>query len=147
MLIHQLPALVQKKKKRLGRGLGSGAGAKSGRGTTRHQRSRESIPLHFEGGQNKITKKFPLLRGKGRNKSIFMKPVYVNVEKLNKLKENTRVDIKTLVDNFIVPETSYKYGAKILGRGKLNVSLIVTLPVSKLAKIKIEKAGGKLIEV
>ena len=60
MLIHQLPALVQKKKKRLGRGLGSGAGAKSGRGTTRHQRSRESIPLHFEGGQNKITKKFPL---------------------------------------------------------------------------------------
>jgi len=63
-----LPKLVKKGKKRVGRGLGSGKGAKSGRGTTRHQKARESIPLYFEGGQGRIIKKFPLLRGKGRNK-------------------------------------------------------------------------------
>jgi large subunit ribosomal protein L15 len=68
--LSNLPKSVSKKKKRLGRGLGSGKGAKSGRGTTRHQKAREGIPLHFEGGQGRMVKRFPLLRGKGRNKSI-----------------------------------------------------------------------------
>jgi len=63
-----LPNLVKKRKKRVGRGLGSGKGAKSGRGTTRHQKAREAIPIYFEGGQGRVIKKFPLLRGKGRNK-------------------------------------------------------------------------------
>lgn len=66
--LSNLPKLVTDKKKRLGRGLGSGKGSKSGRGTTRHQKARQSIPLHFEGGQGRMVKRFPLLRGKGRNK-------------------------------------------------------------------------------
>lgn len=66
--LSQLPKLVFGRKKRLGRGLGSGKGAKSGRGTTRHQKAREDVPLHFEGGQGRMVKRFPLLRGKGRNK-------------------------------------------------------------------------------
>ncbi len=65
--LSKLPKIVKKSKKRLGRGVGSGSGAKSGRGTTRHQKARESIPLHFEGGQGRMVKKYPLLRGKGRN--------------------------------------------------------------------------------
>lgn len=65
-----LPRLGKRRKKRLGRGLGSGSGAKSGRGTTRHQKAREKIPLHFEGGQGRMVKKYPLLRGKGRNNPI-----------------------------------------------------------------------------
>lgn len=65
-----LPKITEKGKKRVGRGLGSGRGAKSGRGTTRHQRARESIPLFFEGGQNRLVKKFPLVRGKSKNKSV-----------------------------------------------------------------------------
>ncbi|MBI4225539.1 hypothetical protein HY612_00320 [Candidatus Roizmanbacteria bacterium] len=72
-IFSHLVKLVSKKKKRLGRGLGSGRGAKSGRGTTRHQKARESIPLHFEGGQARMVKKFPLLRGKGRNKPRIVK--------------------------------------------------------------------------
>ncbi|MFH0979620.1 MAG: hypothetical protein V1803_01600 [Candidatus Roizmanbacteria bacterium] len=68
--LSNLPKIVRSKKKRLGRGLGSGKGSKSGRGTTRHQKARESIPLHFEGGQGRMVKSFPLLRGKGKNKSI-----------------------------------------------------------------------------
>lgn len=66
--LSQLPKIFKNGKKRLGRGLGSGKGAKSGRGTTRHQKAREKIPLFFEGGQGKIIKRFPLLRGKGKNK-------------------------------------------------------------------------------
>jgi len=68
--LSNLPKIVIGKKKRLGRGLASGKGSKSGRGTTRHQKAREGIPLHFEGGQGRMVKRFPLLRGKGKNKSI-----------------------------------------------------------------------------
>lgn len=68
--LSNLPKTVSPRKKRLGRGTGSGKGAKSGRGTTRHQKARETIPLHFEGGQGRMVKKFPLLRGKGRNKPM-----------------------------------------------------------------------------
>lgn len=65
--LSNLPKIVSRKKKRLGRGLGSGKGAKSGRGTTRHQKARESIADYFEGGQGRMVKRFPYLRGKGRN--------------------------------------------------------------------------------
>lgn len=67
--LSNLPKIVLSRKKKLGRGLGSGKGAKSGRGTTRHQKARETVPLHFEGGQGRMVKRFPLLRGKGKNKS------------------------------------------------------------------------------
>jgi len=46
--LSNLPQIVFGKNKRKGRGLGSGKGSKSGRGTTRHQKAREDIPLHFE---------------------------------------------------------------------------------------------------
>ena len=72
-LLSKLPKIVVKRKKRVGRGYGSGVGAKSGRGTTRHQAARENIPIHFEGGQNRLVKRMPLLRGKGKNKSIVRK--------------------------------------------------------------------------
>lgn len=72
-ILTSLPKIIKKNKKRLGRGLGSGKGAKSGRGITRHQKAREDVPLHFEGGQGRIVKKFPLLRGKGKNKPLINK--------------------------------------------------------------------------
>lgn len=77
--LSNLPKIITRRKKRLGRGLGSGRGSKSGRGTTRHQKAREKIPLHFEGGQGRMVKRFPLLRGKGKNKSKIS-------EKLKKIK-------------------------------------------------------------
>ncbi len=124
-----LPKIVASKKKRLGRGAGSGRGAKSGRGTTRHQKARESIPLHFEGGQGRLVKRFPLLRGKGKNKSAKEKQRVLNLDDLNSLKDNSIVDIK---------------GVKILGGGKLEKKLVVKVPVSKSAKAAIEKAGGRV---
>lgn len=86
--LSSLPKITAKKKKRLGRGPGSGKGAKSGRGTTRHQKAREDIPIHFEGGQGKTIKRFPLLRGKGKNKPRIS-------EKLKKKKFYERIKTKT----------------------------------------------------
>lgn len=146
--LSNLPKLVSKKKKRLGRGLGSGKGVKSGRGTTRHQKAREKIKLWFEGGQNRLTKKFPLLRGKGKNKSLKPKPLLIKLTSLNQLPANTEVTFKTLIDHhFIDGNKTKKTGVKILADGELKKPLIIKLPISKMAKLKVKQAGGKVVAV
>ena len=142
--LSNLPKINIKKKKRLGRGLGSGKGSKSGRGTTRHQKARESIPLHFEGGQGRIVKKFPLLRGKGKNNSIKERPFVIDLEKLNKLADNSTVSRETLIKENIITNGKEYSPIKILANGQLKKKLIVKLPVSKKVKKAVEKLGGQV---
>lgn len=142
--LSQLPKIVEKRKKRLGRGLGSNKGAKSGRGTTRHQTARENVPLSFEGGQNKFIKRFPLLRGKGKNKSPFEKPVIIKVEALNVFNDGDVVDIKSLAEKNIIKKVTKYMKVKILGNGTLEKKVVVTLPVSQSVKKMIEKVGGEV---
>ncbi|MFA6080922.1 MAG: 50S ribosomal protein L15 [Patescibacteria group bacterium] len=142
--LSNLPKINITKKKRLGRGLGSGKGSKSGRGTTRHQKARESVPLHFEGGQGRIVKKFPLLRGKGKNNSIKEKSFIINLESLNKLSDNSTVTRETLIKENIITNGKENLPLKILANGNLKKKLIIKLPVSKKVKEAVEKLGGKI---
>ncbi len=142
--LSNLPQVNIKKKKRLGRGLGSGKGSKSGRGTTRHQKARESVPLHFEGGQGRIVKKYPLLRGKGKNNSINAKAFVIDLETLNKLAENSIVSRETLIKENIITNGNEKLPIKILANGQLKKKLIIKLPVSKKVKEAVEKLGGTI---
>lgn len=142
--LSNLPKVNIQKKKRLGRGLGSGKGSKSGRGTTRHQKARESIPLHFEGGQGRIVKKYPLIRGKGKNSSINKKSFVIDLEKLNKLTENSIVSRESLIKANIITNGNEKLPIKILFNGQLKKKLIIKLPVSKKVKEAVEKLGGKV---
>ena len=142
--LSQLPKVFMAKKKRLGRGLGSGKGAKSGRGTTRHQKARESIPLHFEGGQGRLVKKFPLLRGKGKNKSIRAATIPIPFAWLNKLEEMTVVDRQLLQDKGLLAKNDKISRLKILSNGRITKKLIVRIPVSQTARKKIEDVGGKV---
>jgi large subunit ribosomal protein L15 len=143
--LQSLPKIGEKPKKRVGRGLGSGKGAKSGRGTTRHQKAREKIKLWFEGGQNRMTKKFPLLRGKGRNKPRKLKPLLIKLDKLNQFPSHSQITLETLIDRHLVPQSAKKTGVKILASGELKQPLVIKLPISKRAKLKVEQAGGKVI--
>ena len=142
--LSNLPQVNIKKKKRLGRGLGSGKGSKSGRGTTRHQKARESVPLHFEGGQGRIVKKYPLLRGKGKNNSINAKAFVIDLETLNKLAENSIVSRETLIKENIITNGNEKLPIKILANGQLKKKLNIKLPVSKKVKEAVEKLGGTI---
>ena len=135
---------TQKKKKWRGRVLGCGRGSKSGRGTTRHQKARESIPLHFEGGQGRMVKKYPLLRGKGKNKSINKKALTIALSRLNIFTEGDTVDIKALGKHGFVKEGKTKIEVKVVGGGELKKKLTVKLPVSKGAKAAIVKLGGSV---
>jgi len=132
--LSNLPKIVEKKKKRLGRGLGSGKGSKSGRGTTRHQKAREGIPLHFEGGQGRMVKKFPLLRGKGKNSSVVKKPIIIKLDKLNVFNDGDIIDIKNLLKKGIIEKNQVKLGVKILAGGSLKKKLIIKVESSKSAK-------------
>lgn len=143
-ILGSLPQIVKSKKKRLGRGYGSGAGAKSGRGTTRHQAARETIKIDYEGGQNKLTKKFPLLRGKTRNKSVFLKLYPVSVDKLNSLSAKEEVTIETLLKSKIITKKNAQKGVKIVGGKKLTQAYIVKLPTTESAKKLIEAAKGTI---
>jgi large subunit ribosomal protein L15 len=137
-----LQKLVQRPKKRLGRGHGSGKVKTSGRGT-KGQKSRDGIHIGFEGGQLPLIKRLPLLRGKGRNGSQSDKAYPLSVEKLNTLLTGTSVTLETLKKYHMIDTTVSR--VKILGSGKVIVKLTVTVPCSKSAVGAIEKAGGEVL--
>ncbi|HUD44273.1 MAG TPA: 50S ribosomal protein L15 [Patescibacteria group bacterium] len=143
MNLNNLSTITTKRKKRLGQGHGSGRVKTSGRGT-KGQNARSSRPLRFEGGALPLTKRLPFLRGKMKNKMYRQKPLVLNVGALNNLPD-TVVSIETLVKYKLVRLDDAKLkGVKILGDGELTAALTVSLPVSKSAQKKIEKAGGSV---
>lgn len=145
MKLDKLTKVTQTNKKRLGQGHGSGRGKTGGRGT-KGQKARGKVSLTFEGGALPLIKRLPFRRGKGRNKVFKKGPAVVNVRALNLLKKGSVINLEALIKNHIVDESDAKrYGVKILGDGKVDIALTVSLPVSKGAKAKIEKAGGKVI--
>jgi len=141
---HTLSKSTVKPLRRVGRGHGSGRGKTAGRGQ-KGQNARSSRALSFEGGALPLIKRLPFRRGKGRNNSLQKKSVIVNLKVLNLLPAKSVVDIETLIKhNIVEAQDANKFGVKILGEGDLNISLIVKLPSSKSAKMKIEKAGGSV---
>ena len=142
MNISDIGKLTARSKKRVGQGHGSGRGKTAGRGT-KGQKARNKVAINFEGGALPLTKRLPFLRGKGRNKSLQIKPYVVNVEDLNVFAKGTVVDAKKLSQQGLIPTDPEKYKTvKILGDGELEVALTVKLPTSKGAAEKIAKAGG-----
>ncbi len=142
--LSNLPTLVARKKKRLGRGLGSGK-SKAGRGITRHQKGRESIPLHFEGGQARLVKRFPLLRGKGINKPFKKKPLIIDFSVLNQFKDGETVTVDTLIEKGLISDKAKVFGVKLLNKGKLQKKLIIKIPCSRTGKKIVEKMGSSVV--
>lgn len=144
MGLNNLTKIKKNSKKRLGQGHGSGRVKTSGRGT-KGQKSRNTVPLRFEGGALPLTKRLPYLRGKGRNKSFRKTPLIVNIKQLDSFSKNEVVDVSSLVKKRMVKEVDAKeFGVKILGDGEIKMPLIIKIPISKSAAGKIEKAGGKI---
>ena len=142
MNLSHVTKIKAKSKKRVGQGHGSGRVKTAGRGT-KGQKARNTVAIYFEGGALPLTKRLPFLRGKNRNKSLRPTPVIVNVAALNLFAKGDTVTVESLAQKGIVALDAAKVqGVKILGDGELGVSLTVSLPVSKGAAEKIQKAGG-----
>lgn len=144
MKLSNLESVITKSKKRMGRGIGSGKGKTGGRGM-KGQKARGKIPTAFIGGSLPLYKKLPFVRGWG-NKKANSKPVIITLDELNRFKANSRVTIETLSEvGLFSGRAIQKSGVKVLDKGEIKVKgLIVEIPVSREAKIKIESAGGKV---
>ncbi len=137
---------TNKKKIRPGRGIGSGKGKTSGRGH-KGQKARSGVAIKsFEGGQMPLFRRLPK-RGfksfKKKNTAILNLSNLQNIFDQKKINLDNILDLKILQNKKII---SKKYNKlKILGQGEIKnkVNLSVNF-VSKQAKEKIEKIGGKL---
>lgn len=140
--LHLLPKISQKPAKRVGRGWGSGKGKYSGRGN-KGQKSREKVKWFFEGGQSKLQKRLPMIRGKGKNRSIKAPIVILNINALELLPSIKNND--TITKAYLLKLGIIKKGQeiKILGKGKLSKKLTVSIQASPIAVEKIKLAGGK----
>jgi len=145
MNLSNLPKIVNRSKKRLGRGYGSGKGGHtSGRGQ-KGQKSRSKIPIWFEGGQLPLIRRTPFIKGKSRFKSIKPQPITISLSRLNNFKNGSVVNLKTAIETLkLHPKRTEKHGLKIIASGNLEKSLKVELPCSLGAKKAIEKQGGQV---
>jgi len=134
------------KKIRVGRGIGSGKGKTSGRGH-KGQKSRSGVAIKsFEGGQMPLYRRLPKRGFKSLNKKSI---AILNLSKIQSILDNKKIDLKLTIDLKSLQNKNLvnkKYlKLKILGDGNLKEKIDITANyISKQAKEKIEKIGGKL---
>src|SRR5467141_4672252 len=111
---------AHRKAKRVGRGTGSGHGKTSGRGQKGQNARSEGFRLGFEGGQMPFSQRIPKLPGfKNPFKKIYS---VVNLSKLSRFPDGTKVDAETLLEAGLVHAG---VDIKILGTGGLKRKLTV----------------------
>ncbi len=149
MMIHDVTVQVgkHKKSKRLGRGIGSGRGKTAGRGT-KGAGSRSgwsgSIRASREGGQMPFFRRIPK-RGFS-NANFRVEYRVINIKAIDaRFADGAEVNPDMLVKVGLIPDT--RTPVKVLAEGSTTKKLTVTAAkFSKLAKEKLEKAGGSATE-
>jgi len=146
MKLNMLSAKWSKSKKRVGRGIGSGKGKTSGRGH-KGQKSRSGVAIKsFEGGQMPLYRRLP----KRGFKSIKKKNIAsINLSRIQeiinkkKILINAKISLQNLQKSKLI-NSKYKK-LKLLGSGDIKEKFDVEVNfISKSAKEKIEKFGGKV---
>ncbi len=134
-----------KPERRVGRGHGSGRGKTSGRGT-KGQKARTGGTIHraFSGGQTRLSRRLPFMRGIGNSNIAFRRDyAIVNVNDLERFESGTQVTPDALVTMGLMTKAEGKGLVKILGDGEVNRALTVRAhKFSTSARAKIEAAGG-----
>ena len=137
---------IKIKKIRVGRGIGSGKGKTSGRGA-KGQKSRSGVAIKsFEGGQMPLYRRLP----KRGFKSIKSKDIaLINLSKIEdtinkkKILLNTTINLQNLQKLNLINKKYRKL--KLLGSGDIKNKFDVEVNfISKSAKEKVEKTGGKV---
>ena len=147
MKLNQLSSKGIKSKKRLGRGIGSSKGKTCGRGH-KGQKSRSGVAIKsFEGGQMPLYRRLP----KRGFKSIVNKKniAIINLSRIQEIitkqKDilNNKINLTNLQKSKLINKKHRKL--KLLGTGDLKQKFDIEVnSISKSAKEKIEKLGGKV---
>ena len=137
---------TKKNKKRVGRGIGSGKGKTCGRGH-KGQKSRSGVAIKsFEGGQMPLYRRLPKRGFKSfKNKDTVMinlKNLQILVDKKVNLPEN-KITLSSLIKSKSIKKKYKKI--RLISSGNLKSKIDVEVNfISKSAKEKIEKLGGKV---
>ena len=146
MKLNELNNKSSRSKKRLGRGIGSSKGKTSGRGH-KGQKSRSGVAIKsFEGGQMPLYRRLPKRGFRSiKNKRIAL----INLSRIqeiinkNKISLNTKINLQNLQKSNLI-NNKYKK-LKLLGSGDIKEKFDFEVDfISKSAKEKIEKSGGKV---
>ncbi|MBA3679066.1 50S ribosomal protein L15 [Candidatus Saccharibacteria bacterium] len=140
MKLHEISAKTANKK-RLGRGIGSGSGKTAGRGTKgQNSRTGGGVKIGFEGGQTKLSRRLPKLRGfTAINPTTYQ---VISLSQLEKIGKST-VDKTVLAAAGMI---SVKKPVKLLNNGIINTKVTVTVDAASKGAIEaIKKAGGEVI--
>ena len=146
MKLNTLISKNSKKKKRLGRGIGSSKGKTSGRGP-KGQNSRSGVAIKsFEGGQMPLYRRLPK-RGfksiKKKNIALINLSRIQNIVDNKKILSNTKINLQNLQKSRVINSKYRKL--KLLGSGDVKTKFDIEVNfISKSAKEKIEKSGGKV---
>ena len=137
---------VKSKKIRVGRGIGSGKGKTSGRGV-KGQKSRSGVAIKsFEGGQMPLYRRLPKRGFNPVNKKDVAIINLGNLQKLidtKKISTDSRINIDTLKNSKVFRKSVSKF--KVLSNGEFSSKIDIEVDYySKIAKEKIEKAGGQI---
>ncbi len=136
-----------KSERRVGRGHGSGRGKTAGRGT-KGQKARTGGTIHraFNGGQTRLSKRLPFMRGLGNSNTPFRHDyAIVNVADLQVFEAGTQVTPEQLAEQGFMTKAQSKKLVKILGDGEVDRALNVRAhKFSASARAKIEAAGGSI---
>ena len=148
MKLNTLSSRGSKNKKRLGRGIGSSKGKTSGRGH-KGQKSRSGVAIKsFEGGQMPLYRRLPKRGFKSMKKSKDI--AKINLSKIQeiiskkKILPNIKINLPNLQKSKLISNKYRKL--KLLGSGDIKEKYNIEVNfISKSAREKIEKFGGKVI--
>ena len=137
---------IKTKKIRVGRGIGSGKGKTSGRGV-KGQKSRSGVAIKsFEGGQMPLYRRLPKRGFNPVNKNDVAVINLGNLQKLidqKKINPDMKINIDTFKNSKLFRKSITKF--KVLSNGEFNSKIEIEADYSsKIAKEKIEKAGGQI---
>jgi large subunit ribosomal protein L15 len=134
-----------KAEKRVGRGHGSGRGKTAGRGT-KGQKARTGGTIHraFNGGQTRLSKRLPFVRGLGNSNTAFRDEyTIINIDDLELFDAGSQVKPEDLVVQRLMTPAQGRGLIKVLGDGEIDRALTVHAhKFSASARAKIEAAGG-----
>jgi len=134
-----------KAERRVGRGHGSGRGKTAGRGT-KGQKARTGGKVHraFNGGQTRLSKRLPFVRGLGNSNAAFRDEyTIINVNDLELFEAGDQVKPENLVAQGLMTRAEGRGLIKVLGDGEIDCALTVHAhKFSASARAKIEAAGG-----
>ncbi len=142
--MNNIPSVVTRSKKRVGRGVGSGKGFHTtGRGQ-KGQKARYSVGILFEGVKTKksLLHRLPMLAGKGKFKARPKKAV-ITIADIETLPAGD-ITVEALVKGGIITMAGAKHGVKILGTGKVTKKFVVKVPASQSVREAVTSAGGTI---